>query len=123
MLACAQACWNALMASSMAFFCAEEPSALRSPEKHSALLAALVPPEEVLPPSAGWVGFSEAQAESARAPVRARAPRALIRDADTGVDPSRWSGSVSRRLFVQRRCWTRSALEVRSRRCPERHFW
>src|SRR5689334_25216689 len=75
------------MASSIAFFWAEEPSALRSPEKQSPA-AADVPPPAPVEPAPGWAPlFSEAQAESARAPDRAMAPRALIRETDTSVFP------------------------------------
>src|SRR6476646_6798558 len=86
MLASVHAFWKAEIASSMAFFWAELPSALRSPEKQFALPVA---PAEV-PPAAGVVVvplFSDAQAESARAPDRAMAPRALIRETDTSVFP------------------------------------
>src|SRR6476620_5311494 len=79
MLASAQPVWYALMASSMAFFWAEEPSALRSPLKQSP--AAVEPAPGVAPL------ISDAQAESARAPDRAMAPRALIRETDTSVIP------------------------------------
>src|SRR6476661_5369750 len=87
MLASVHAFWKAEIASSMAFFWAELPSALRSPEKQFALPVA---PAEVQP-AAGVVVvplFSDAQAESATAPDRAMAPRALIRETDT-------SGSLS----------------------------
>src|SRR6478752_4829377 len=85
MLASGQAVWYALMASSMAFFWAEEPSALRSPLKQS---PAAVEPPAAVDPAPGWAPlFSDAQAESARAPDRAMAPRALIRETDTSVFP------------------------------------
>src|SRR6476660_1932021 len=84
MLASAQAVWYALRASSMAFFCAEEPSALRSPLKQS---PAAVEPAAVEPPPGAAALFSDAQADSARAPDRAMAPRALIRETDTSVIP------------------------------------
>ncbi len=71
------------MASSMAFFCADDPSALRSPVKQSAAAAALVGSPAAVLPSDG-AGFSVAQAESVRTPVRARAPKALTRETDTG---------------------------------------
>src|SRR6478752_4247228 len=79
MLASAHFDWYALIASSMAFFWAEEPSALRSPVKQSP--AAVEPAPGVAPL------FSDAQAESARAPDRAMAPSALIRETDTSVIP------------------------------------
>ena len=85
MLASAQVVWKEVMASSMAFFWAELPSALRSPVKQSALP---VDPAEVPLPAGVVLVFSDAHAESARAPDRAMAPRALIRDTDT-------SGSLS----------------------------
>src|SRR3954471_438981 len=84
MLASAQAVWYALMASSMAFFWAEEPSAFRSPLKQS---PAAVEPAAVEPAPGVAPLFSDAQAESARAPDRAMAPRALIRETDTSVIP------------------------------------
>src|SRR6476469_8546448 len=86
MLASAHFDWYALMASSMAFFWAEEPSALRSPEKQSP--AAVEPAAAPVEPAAGAEPlFSDAQAESARAPDRAMAPRALVRETDTSVIP------------------------------------
>src|SRR4051794_3762320 len=85
MLASVQASWKAVMASSMAFFWAELPSAFSSPLKQSPLAVA---PADVPPPAGVELpGFSEAQAESARAPDRAMAPRALIRETDTSVIP------------------------------------
>ena len=58
------------MASSMAFFWAEEPSAFRVPSAHSALAPDPVPVE---PEPA--VLLSEPQAESARAPTTATLAR------------------------------------------------
>src|SRR3954451_249941 len=88
MLASAQAVWYALMASSMAFFCAEEPSALRSPLKQSpAAVEPAAEPAGVDPAPGAAPLFSDAHAVSARAPDRAMAPRALIRETDTSVIP------------------------------------
>ncbi len=72
------------MASSMAFFWAEEPSALRLPSKQSPAAVAAAP---VPAPGLAGAGFSDAQAESARAPESARALRALIRETDTSGIP------------------------------------
>src|SRR6476469_1481068 len=84
MLASAHFDWYALIASSMAFFWADEPSALRSPVKQS---PAAVEPAAVEPAPGAAPLFSDAQAESARAPDRAMAPSALIRETDTSVIP------------------------------------
>src|SRR4051794_8753938 len=84
MLASVQAVWYAVMASSMAFFWAEDPSALRSPLKQS---PAAVEPAAVAPAPGAAPLFSDAQAESARAPDRAMTPRALVRETDTSVVP------------------------------------
>src|SRR6478609_8138971 len=103
MLASVHAFWKAEIASSMAFFWAELPSALRSPEKQFALPVA--PAEVPLPAGVVVLVFSDAQAESARAPDRAMAPRALIRETDT-------SGSLSMGVVwmpggqADRRWWT-----------------
>ena len=77
------------MASSMAFFWAEEPSPFRVPEKQSAAAAELppvaaAPPEPPAPPEL----LSQPQADRARAPVRATAPAVrtrLVRMSCTGV--------------------------------------
>ena len=74
------------MASSMAFFWAEEPSALRSPLKQSPLAVEPAGGGGSRAPGVAPL-FSDAQAESARAPDRAMAPRALIRETDTSVIP------------------------------------
>jgi hypothetical protein len=68
----------------MAFFWAEEPSALRSPLKQSPLV---VEPAPVEPAPGAAPLFSDAQADSARAPDRAMAPKALKRETDTSVIP------------------------------------
>src|SRR4051794_10816983 len=92
MLASVQASWKAVMASSMAFFWAELPSAFSSPLKQSPL--AVAPADVPSPAGVELPGFSEAQAESARAPDRAMAPRAPKRETDTSVFPldGGWSG-------------------------------
>src|SRR3954470_16095749 len=84
MLASAHFVWYAAMASSMAFFWAEEPSAFRSPLKQS---PAAVDPAEAPPAAGSALVFSDAQAESAKAPDRAMAPNAPIRETDTSVVP------------------------------------
>src|SRR6478609_6726795 len=94
MLASAHFDWYALIASSMAFFWAEEPSALRSPLKQSPLA---VEPAAVEPAPGVAPLFSDAQADSARAPDRAMTPKALIRETDTSVIPLDgvfWAGGM-----------------------------
>src|SRR3954468_5358711 len=80
MVASLQADWKALMAASMAFFWAVEPSPLSVPEKQPAPVAEAPPVEAPAPePAAAPELLSLPQAERASAPVRATAPAARTR--------------------------------------------
>src|SRR5690349_17690418 len=82
MVASLQAVWYALMAASMAFFWAVEPSPLSVPLKQLAAAAEVPPvaappalPDPLAPPEL----LSLPQAESAKAPVKATAPARTAR--------------------------------------------
>src|SRR5690349_20614319 len=105
MVASLQAVWYALMAASMAFFWAVEPSPLSVPEKQLAAAAEVPPvaappalPDPLAPPEL----LSLPQAESAKAPVKATAPARTARrlrrsrTGDSLVCRLRWVGAMRR---------------------------